>query len=142
MPAGRRRALSRRDGGLDGVGRSHTRRAGRRRPPAAAVAAGDRASTSAAGSAVAQRDFVGTGGDGPAAAGQARPAFQSHCPGRLTMTWNLDTALVTTFTLVRDNFAAFFAVALLFNAPSLVVGFIDGGFAVALVVGVVAHVLL
>jgi hypothetical protein len=58
------------------------------------------------------------------------------------MTWNLDSALVTTFTLVRANFAAFFAVALLFNAPSLVVGFIDGGFAVALVVGVVAHVLL
>ena len=23
------------------------------------------------------------------------------------MTWNLDSALVTTFTLVRDNFAAF-----------------------------------
>lgn len=58
------------------------------------------------------------------------------------MTWNLDSALVTTFTLVRDNFMAFFAVALLFNAPSLVVGFIDSGFAVALVVGVVAHVLL
>jgi hypothetical protein len=58
------------------------------------------------------------------------------------MTWNLDKALVTTFTLVRDNFVAFFAVALLFNAPSLVIGFIDGGFAVELVVGVVAHVLL
>jgi hypothetical protein len=58
------------------------------------------------------------------------------------MTWNLDTALVTTFTLVRDNFAAFFAVALLFNAPSLIIGFVDDGFAVALVVGIVAHILL
>ena len=58
------------------------------------------------------------------------------------MTWNLDTALVTTFTLVRDNFAAFFAVALLFNAPSLVIDLIGGGFAVELVVSVVAHVLL
>lgn len=58
------------------------------------------------------------------------------------MTWNLDSALVTTFTLLRDNFAAFFAVALLFSAPSLVIGFVDDGFAVALVVGVVAHVLL
>jgi len=58
------------------------------------------------------------------------------------MTWNLDTALVTTFALVRDNFVAFFAVALLFNAPSLVIGFVDGGFAVELVVSVVAHVLL
>lgn len=58
------------------------------------------------------------------------------------MTWNLDSALVTTFTLVRDNFMAFFAVALLFNAPSLVIGFIGGGFAVELVVSVVAHVLL
>jgi hypothetical protein len=43
------------------------------------------------------------------------------------MTWNLDTGLVMTFKLVRDNFMAFFAVALLFNAPSLVIGFIDGG---------------
>jgi Membrane domain of glycerophosphoryl diester phosphodiesterase len=58
------------------------------------------------------------------------------------MTWNLDSALVTTFTLVRDNFAAFFAVALLFNAPSLIIGFVDDGFAVALVVGIVAHILL
>jgi Membrane domain of glycerophosphoryl diester phosphodiesterase len=58
------------------------------------------------------------------------------------MTWNLDSALVTTFTLVRDNFAAFFAVALLFNAPSLVVGFIDGGLVLTLVVGIVTHVLL
>ena len=58
------------------------------------------------------------------------------------MTWNLDTALVTTFTLVRDNFAAFFAVALLFNAPSLIIGFVDDGFALALVVGIVAHILL
>ena len=58
------------------------------------------------------------------------------------MTWNLDSALVTTFTLVRDNFAAFFAVALLFNVPSLVIGFVDDGFAVALVVGIVAHILL
>ncbi len=58
------------------------------------------------------------------------------------MTWNLDSALVTTFTLVRDNFVAFFAVALLFGAPSLVVGFVDGGFAVALVVDVVTHILL
>jgi Membrane domain of glycerophosphoryl diester phosphodiesterase len=58
------------------------------------------------------------------------------------MTWNLDSALVTTFTLVRDNFAAFFAVALLFNAPSLIIGFVDDGFALALVVGIVAHILL
>jgi len=58
------------------------------------------------------------------------------------MTWNLDSALVTTFTLVRDNFMAFFAVALLFNAPMLVIGFIDGGFALALVVGVIANILL
>ncbi len=58
------------------------------------------------------------------------------------MPWNLDSALVTTFTLVRDNFAAFFAVALVLNAPSLVIGFVDGGFVVALVVGVVTHILL
>ena len=58
------------------------------------------------------------------------------------MPWNLNSALVTTFTLVRDNFAAFFAVALVLNAPSLVIGFVDGGFVVALVVGVVTHILL
>jgi hypothetical protein len=58
------------------------------------------------------------------------------------MPWNLDSALVTTFTLVRDNFAAFFAVALVLNAPSLVVDFVDGGFVLALVVGVVTHILL
>ena len=58
------------------------------------------------------------------------------------MTWNLDTALITTFTLVRDNFMAFFAVALLFTAPMLLIGFVDGEFAVTLVVGVVANVLL
>ena len=58
------------------------------------------------------------------------------------MPWNLDSALVTTFTLVRDNFAAFFAVALVLNAPSLVIGFVDGGFVVALVVEVVTHILL
>lgn len=58
------------------------------------------------------------------------------------MTWNLDSALVTTFTLVRANFMAFFAVALLFNAPSLVIGFVGGGFAVALVVGLIANILL
>jgi hypothetical protein len=58
------------------------------------------------------------------------------------MPWNLDSALVTTFTLVRDNFAAFFAVALVLDAPSLVVDFVDGGFVLALVVGVVTHILL
>ena len=58
------------------------------------------------------------------------------------MPWNLDSALVTTFTLVRANFAAFFAVALVLNAPSLIIGFVDGGFVVALVVGVVTHILL
>jgi Membrane domain of glycerophosphoryl diester phosphodiesterase len=58
------------------------------------------------------------------------------------MTWNLDSALLTTFALVRDNFVAFFAVALLFNLPSLVVGFVDDGYAVGLVVGLLAHVLL
>ena len=49
---------------------------------------------------------------------------------------------MTTFTLVRDNFAAFFAVALVLNAPSLVIDFVDGGFVLALVVGVVTHILL
>jgi hypothetical protein len=58
------------------------------------------------------------------------------------MPWNLDSALVTTFTLVRDNFAAFFAVALVLDAPSLVIDFVDGGFVLALVVGVVTHILL
>ena len=58
------------------------------------------------------------------------------------MPWNLDSALVTTFTLVRDNFAAFFGVALVLNAPSLVISFVDGGFVVALVVEVVTHILL
>ncbi len=58
------------------------------------------------------------------------------------MTWNLDSALVTTFKLVRDNFAAFFAVALLFNAPILVIDFVDGGFAVTLVVELIANILL
>ena len=32
--------------------------------------------------------------------------------------------------------------ALLFNAPSLIIGFVDDGFALALVVGIVAHILL
>ena len=58
------------------------------------------------------------------------------------MTWNLDSALITTFTLVRDNFMAFFAVALLFTAPTLLIGFVDDGFAVTLVVGVIANILL
>jgi hypothetical protein len=60
----------------------------------------------------------------------------------MTMTWNLDTALITTFTLVRDNFMAFFAVALLFTAPMLLIGFLDDEFAVTLVVGVFANILL
>ena len=58
------------------------------------------------------------------------------------MTWNLDKALVTTFTLVRANFMAFFTVALLFNAPMLIIGFVDSGFAVTLVVGLIANILL
>ena len=58
------------------------------------------------------------------------------------MTWNLDSALITTFTLVRDNFMAFFAVALLFTAPTLLIGFVDDGFVVTLVVGVIANILL
>jgi hypothetical protein len=58
------------------------------------------------------------------------------------MTWNLDSALVTTFKLVRDNFTAFFVVALLFHAPMLVIGFADGGFAVTLVVELIANILL
>ena len=53
------------------------------------------------------------------------------------MTWNLDSALITTFTLVRDNFMAFFAVTLLFTAPTLLIGFVDDEFAVTLVVGVI-----
>src|SRR4029077_556392 len=61
---------------------------------------------------------------------------------RLTMTWNLDSALITTFTLVRDNFMAFFAVALLFTAPTLLIGFVDDEFVVTLVVGVFANILL
>ena len=60
----------------------------------------------------------------------------------MTMTWNLNSALITTFTLVRDNFTAFFAVALLFTAPTLLIGFVDDEFAVTLVVSVIANILL
>ena len=58
------------------------------------------------------------------------------------MTWNLDSVLLATFALVRANFMAFFAVALLFSAPSLVIGFTGGGYVVALVVGLIANILL
>ena len=60
LPPGRRRALSRHDGGAAGLGGRDARRQGRRCAPPAAVAAGDRASAGAAGSAVARPNRRGS----------------------------------------------------------------------------------
>jgi alkylation response protein AidB-like acyl-CoA dehydrogenase len=82
--AGRRRALSRHDGGAARLGGRHSRCARRRCPPPAAVTAGDRASPFAAGSAVARRVAMGTGSDGPAPERRARAAGEGYRPALLS----------------------------------------------------------
>src|SRR5205814_221470 len=68
----------RRDGGADGVGGCDPRSAGRRRPPTAAVAPGDRASPRPARPAVARRIAVGAGGDGSAVERRTSVSGQGH----------------------------------------------------------------
>ena len=121
---------------------------GRRCPPPAAVAPGDRASAGAAGPAVAQRDAVGAGGDGPAAAGQAGAARQGHGAGRIVamtatpppLSWTVTSVLERSYALARDNFPAFFTVALIFGAVSLVMDIAEPGAARRGLVGLVCSV--
>ena len=100
-----------------------------------AVAAGDRASAGAAGSAVAQRIAVGAGSDGPLAAGQAGASRQGHGSGRIgpmttalpPQSWTVTSVLERSYVLARDNFAAFFTVAVIFGAVSLVMNILSLG---------------
>jgi Membrane domain of glycerophosphoryl diester phosphodiesterase len=58
------------------------------------------------------------------------------------MSWTIESALRTTFTLVRDNFGPFFAATLAFTAPSLLVDLVGGGLLISLVVGFITNVLV
>src|SRR5262245_10368927 len=58
------------------------------------------------------------------------------------MSWTIESALRTTFALVRDNFGPFFATALVFTSPALLVNLLDGGLAVALIVSILTNVLV
>ena len=141
LSPGRRRALSRHDGGIAGLGGRHARRQGRRCAPPLAVAAGDRASAGAAGSVVAERIAVGAGGDGPPAAGQAGASRQGHGSGRIgamttalpPQSWTVTSVLERSYVLARDNFAAFFTVAVIFGAVSLVMNILSLGLLAGLV---------
>ncbi len=58
------------------------------------------------------------------------------------MSWTIESALRTTFALLRDNFVAFFVATLVFTAPSLILSLLGVGYLVTLVVGLVANVLV
>ena len=58
------------------------------------------------------------------------------------MDWTIDSALRTTFPVLRNNFAAFYAATLVFTTPSLLVSLVDGGLVVSLVVAIIANVLV